>query len=80
MKPATIPKSLHTVTVICAMARAMHAMHAAQYKDTAATPGLYVGTALRALGYDNVPDAYGLATKAAAQLRKEAPRAMQVAA
>jgi len=69
--PTMIPKSLHTITVICAVARALHAAHASQYPGTAATPGLFVGHALRALGYDGVPDTYGLAMKAAAQIRKD---------
>jgi hypothetical protein len=58
----TIPKSLHTVTVLVAVAR----IYMTQGMDyNAAT-----AAAERALGYGNSPDTYALADKARAILDK----------
>ena len=72
MKP--IPKSLHTVTVLVAVARELRQFF----------PGIEttdaVARALRVLGYADTADTYGLAEKARAILAKESARALKVAA
>lgn len=60
----TIPKSLHTVTVLVAVARLDMA---ARNSDAHSA----VHEALHVLGYANSPDIYGLAAKARAILARE---------
>jgi len=62
-----IPKSLHTVTVIVAVARTMKGAPRQNMADCA----LAVSYALDVLGYSDTPDTYGLADKAAAILARE---------
>ena len=67
----TLPKSLHTVTVLVNVAR--ECMAHREYSDR---PGDHdaVADALAILGYTGAPDAYGLADKARAVLSKECAR------
>lgn len=59
-----IPKSLHTVTVIVAVARELAALGSRpQYGD-------HVADAVAVLGYADAHDAYGLADKARKALAK----------
>ena len=60
----TIPKSLHTVSVLVNVAREL--MRPVPYP-----PNNAVCNALHVLGYGDTPDAYGLAAKAVAILEKE---------
>lgn len=60
-----LPKSLHTVTVIVAIARKLAALGCRpQYGD-------YVADAVAVLGYVGAPDAYGLADRARKVLARE---------
>lgn len=61
--PSNLPKSLHTVTVLVAVARHLEAFGRVTGDGT--DP---VGDALAILGYSDTPDAYGLAAKARALL------------
>lgn len=62
-----IPKSLHTVTVIVAIARELAALGSRpQYGD-------HVADAVAVLGYACTSDTYGLADKARKVLAKVAP-------
>lgn len=65
MKP--IPKSLHTVTVLVAIAREqlVITMHRWTYEDC-------VDAALSILGLDNTPDVYGLREQAIRKLSRNA--------
>ena len=65
--PANLPKSLHTVTVLVNVARAIAALN-----GRGREPAEYVDTALSVLGYAGTPDAYGLADKARAILAVQA--------
>jgi hypothetical protein len=62
----TIPKSLHTITVIVNVARTMPA-HDNPYER--------IESALAILGYAGTPDPYGLKDKAAGILSKQAKEA-----
>jgi len=64
MKQNIIPKSLHTVTVIVAVARVYMG---APFNQSAAVS---IGVAVEALGYADTPDTYELASKARAILAK----------
>lgn len=55
-----LPKSLHTVTVLVAVAREL------PYSE----PRESVARALAVLGYNNASDTYGLAAKAVRQLER----------
>lgn len=59
-----IPKSLHTVTVIVAIARELAAL------GSRPQHGDHVADAVAVLGYVDAPDAYGLADKARKALAK----------
>jgi len=59
----TIPKSLHTVTVLVAVARAAY--------DEGLNAQEAIADALAVLGYANTPDTYQLADKARKVLARE---------
>jgi hypothetical protein len=63
MKQNTLPKSLHTITVLVNVARI--------YLDGGHERAHCVSLALAALGYDGTPDTYELASKARAILTRE---------
>jgi hypothetical protein len=69
--PATLAKSLHTVTVLVNVARHHMAVVRHMYPDGACPPSAAVQTALILLGYSDASDPYGLAARAVAQLSKE---------
>jgi hypothetical protein len=70
-KTATLAKSLHTVSVIANVAKALAT---AQGYVNPADFHRFVREALEALGYADATDPYGLAAKAVAVLEKEAAR------
>jgi hypothetical protein len=72
--PATLAKSLHTVSVLVNVAR--EAMRVADDSGRRFPDGVRgaVDAALIILGYEGAADPYGLAAKAVAQLEKEAAK------
>ena len=66
-KSLTLAKSLHTVSVVVAVARYVSASH-----PTAGGPAECVGHALAILGYAGAADPYGLAQRAMVILSKDA--------
>ena len=74
-----IPKSLHTVTVLVAVARLLRNLDNDAGRSLFTSAG-YVECAVRQLGYAHTPDVYELADKAAAILAKDAARIVRVAA
>lgn len=67
-----IPKSLHTVTVIAAIARTFATWPDVPADQLDSMIRVAVHEALHVLGYADAPDAYGLADKARKVLAKEA--------
>ena len=61
----SLPKSLHTVTVLVRVAKAV-----ADYEGIDPLSYKAMDLALAILGLDNMPDTYGLVTAALKQLRK----------
>lgn len=58
-----LAKSLHTVTVLVRVAKALN-------RDQVWSNGMAVDLALEALGLADMPDSYGLAAQAVKQLNK----------
>lgn len=71
-KSATLAKSLHTVSVLVAVARKLATIH-----DNL-SPRSLIDEALAVLGYDGADDPHGLAAKAVAQLQRETARTTTV--
>ena len=66
----TIPKSLHTVTVLVNVGRRMDC-GAAPKADPALRAADAIHAAIGVIGYSTVPDDYGLVPKAIAALTRE---------
>jgi hypothetical protein len=68
-KSATLAKSLHTVSVLVAIAR--HYQDLARYEGGDMSAAYAVESAVGLLGYNGASDPYGLAARAVAQLSKD---------
>jgi len=71
MKDRKLPKSLHTVTVLTAIA-------AADVINLGAEPAKAVRAAVELLGLENLPDEYGLIEAAIKQVSKCKPQVFKV--